>query len=187
MASTTNSGARQVDDLLSNHKRPLVQALMIGLPLLCISGSPATTTTNSITTVLSALSSAPAGGLATGAGVDLVRGRVAQGQTERVRKIYHRSGLSWDELGRVLGVSRRTIHNWANGFRMSSRHVVLLGQFENLLDRYDANGPQSVRVSLLTPDADGVSPYTAFLREASPAPLPGQLTVQDLLGTMPSV
>lgn len=186
MSRTTTSAVKQPDDPYLNYRLPLVQAILCGVPLLFLAGSPTTTTTNSTTTVLSSLSSAPGIGQRAQLPSNPLSGRIAQGQTDRVRRIYHTSGLSWDELGRVLGVSRRTVHNWANGFRMSSRHVVLLGQFDNLVQRYAEHGPESVRVALLTPDEDGVSPYTSFLREASPAPQPGRLSVEDLLGTIPS-
>src|SRR5215475_8447091 len=43
-----------------------------------------------------------------------------------VRTLRERSGLSWSELAALLGVSRRTVHNWANGSAITSRHSRML-------------------------------------------------------------
>src|SRR6266542_2454198 len=40
-----------------------------------------------------------------------------------VRHLYEASGLTWEQLARLFGVSRRAVHNWANGGRMTARHV----------------------------------------------------------------
>lgn len=41
--------------------------------------------------------------------------RSTQGMAEIVVELKNESGLTADQLGRALGVSRRSIHNWANG------------------------------------------------------------------------
>jgi transcriptional regulator with XRE-family HTH domain len=36
------------------------------------------------------------------------------------------SGLTWDQLGKILGVSRRTVHNWTNGETVRPGHLTNL-------------------------------------------------------------
>src|SRR5262245_36297225 len=40
-----------------------------------------------------------------------------RGPTQRsaVRSLHDSSGLTWEQLARLFGVSRRAVHNWANG------------------------------------------------------------------------
>lgn len=52
--------------------------------------------------------------------------RLRQSQAEAVRLLRERSGLTWDELAQLFGVQRRTVHCWAVGARMPSKHTARL-------------------------------------------------------------
>ena len=41
---------------------------------------------------------------------------------EAVMEIRRRSGLTWEELGDLFDVSRRSIHHWANGKPVTASH-----------------------------------------------------------------
>ena len=51
-----------------------------------------------------------------------------------VRELRERSGLTWGELARLLGVSRRSVHNWADGGRMSSGREHRLREIAAIVD-----------------------------------------------------
>ena len=41
-------------------------------------------------------------------------------ESDEVRWLHEQSGLTWEQLGRLFGVSRRTVHLWANGSGMNA-------------------------------------------------------------------
>lgn len=41
------------------------------------------------------------------------------GDAENLKVLQETSGLSWEQLSKLFGVGRRTLHLWANGGRMS--------------------------------------------------------------------
>src|SRR5437773_7099854 len=55
-----------------------------------------------------------------------------------VRDLHTKSGLTWEQLGRLLGVSRRAVHLWAAGGRVNSRHLELLTQLRGIIDELPA-------------------------------------------------
>jgi len=75
------------------------------------------------------------------------------------------SGLTWDQLGRLFGVSRRAVHLWASGKRMNSRNIELLGTLRTIVDGAPVKDPDSRRMWLFAPDRDGRSPIGRFMSE----------------------
>ena len=65
-----------------------------------------------------------------------------------VLEIRRRSGLTWDELGDLFGVSRRNVHYWANGKPVSADHEWMLHQCLAVVRRLD-NGEQKITRSRL--------------------------------------
>jgi DNA-binding transcriptional regulator YiaG len=72
-------------------------------------------------------------GQLTSAGGEDVLGRVVRADvatapppnaesSRRISDIRLRTGLTWDQMARLFGVSRRTVHLWASGAAMSSAH-----------------------------------------------------------------
>ena len=59
---------------------------------------------------------------------------------EVLQWLHEASGLTWDQLGRLFGVSRRSVHHWTNGARMNAHNAeTLLATDESgmsVLDRY---------------------------------------------------
>ena len=85
-----------------------------------------------------------------------------------VRTLRERSGLSWSELAALLGVSRRTVHNWANGSAITSRHSRMLALVTKLVNKIDAGSPASTRARILAPAADGVTLYSQIVARSRP-------------------
>lgn len=75
----------------------------------------------------------------------------AASPAELIRAIYARSGLTWDQVARLLGISRRAAHQWAAGSRVTARHHELLASAVSLIDRLYAGDPASTRAALLSP------------------------------------
>jgi hypothetical protein len=81
---------------------------------------------------------------------------------DSVRWLHAESGLTWDQLGRLFGVSRRAVHFWATGGKLNATNVELLRQLTEIVRGLDANTPTARRDLLLTFGADGKSIVEKF-------------------------
>jgi transcriptional regulator with XRE-family HTH domain len=81
-----------------------------------------------------------------------------------VRSLHDRSGLTWAELGEMLGVSRRTLHNWANDGNVAAHNARRLAAIVQLIYRVDTGDANRTRARLLAPSADGQTLYARFTR-----------------------
>lgn len=70
-------------------------------------------------------------------------------------KIRHLSGLTWDELATVFGVSRRSLHHWANGKPINAANEDRVRRVLATLQRIDRGEAQRNRALLMTPCPDG--------------------------------
>lgn len=70
--------------------------------------------------------------------------------TSLLHDIRGRSGLTWQQLARVFGVDRRSLHLWAKGARLSAEHAERLQRIQAIVRRADAGNPESTRHRLLT-------------------------------------
>ncbi|MGW5571475.1 hypothetical protein ACWEVD_09770 [Nocardia thailandica] len=76
---------------------------------------------------------------------------------EEVAWVKDNSGLTWDQLGKVFGVSRRAVHMWANGGRLNESNAQRLREFSAIVQSLVAAAPgdgteatpESVRARLL--------------------------------------
>ena len=79
-----------------------------------------------------------------------------------VRRVREASGLTWDQIARVFGVSRRAVHHWAVGESMSAHNLELLSRFDRLVHKTQGSSPEETRAALFAADEDGLSPLDAF-------------------------
>jgi DNA-binding transcriptional regulator YiaG len=63
------------------------------------------------------------------------------------------SGLTWDQLARYFGVSRRAVHLWAAGGRMSAANEELLAHLVRAVDAVRGLDPAARRQALLRPES----------------------------------
>lgn len=68
------------------------------------------------------------------------------------------SGLTWDELATVFGVTRRSLHNWANGDLPSPERAIRVRRVLGAIRQLDRRSAAETRLSLLTPGPKGESP-----------------------------
>lgn len=90
------------------------------------------------------------------------RAAVTPSVAQSVRDLREASGLTWEQLARIFGVSRRAVHNWANGGRMTVRHAEILSHISRLVADLPASDPASRRDLLLAPGRGGRSMFDAF-------------------------
>lgn len=62
------------------------------------------------------------------------------------------SGLTWDQLARYFGVSRRAVHLWVAGGRLSAANEELLAHLVRAVDAVRGLEPAVRRQALLRPD-----------------------------------
>jgi transcriptional regulator with XRE-family HTH domain len=104
-----------------------------------------------------------------------------------VQNLRHRSGLTWQELADTLGVSRRAVHHWATGGRVSGAHARLIEDLAQLVADSAAPSPDVTRERLLAPRPSGRSLLAEFRAASSPrrsTPL-STLSVADVLTDEP--
>lgn len=79
---------------------------------------------------------------------------------ERVARLKADTGLTWDQIARLFGVSRRAVHQWAVGGRMNSHNTELLALLERVLvtDVPTVDTPAR-RSALFSPDPTGETPF----------------------------
>ena len=71
---------------------------------------------------------------------------------EAVLEIRRRSGLTWEELGELFDVSRRSVHHWANGKPAAAGHQRTIRKMLAAVRRLDRGSQAGTRALLLTID-----------------------------------
>lgn len=82
-----------------------------------------------------------------------------------VRALRQRSGLTWDELARIFGVTRRTLYNWSIGGQVSAAHAQALARVITRVHEVDAGDPKLTRSRLLAPTDSGSTLYTRLAQQ----------------------
>lgn len=78
-------------------------------------------------------------------------------QAAEVKWLHEQSGLTWEQLGRIFGVSRRAVHLWANGGRMNATNAQALAQLVALVRELPGRSANERRAALLAPTSEGAS------------------------------
>jgi transcriptional regulator with XRE-family HTH domain len=78
---------------------------------------------------------------------------------EAIGEVRRLSGLTWEQLADLLGVSRRTLHFWASGKPVNAANEERLHRVLGLLQAADRGASDYNRAALLAPDAHGVRPF----------------------------
>jgi transcriptional regulator with XRE-family HTH domain len=74
-----------------------------------------------------------------------------------VRKLLKESGLTWDQIARLFGVSRRAVYLWASGGRLNSANQELLTELLQRVEELPGGTPEEKRRGLLQPQDHGIS------------------------------
>lgn len=109
-------------------------------------------------------------------------GTTSSATATSLRQLRARTRLSWDDLARLFGVSRRSVHKWANGGAMNSRHAQRLARLAAVISTFEGP-PEEVRAQLLAPDRSGTTVFQKLVSEARPERTsPDGFTVDQLMG-----
>ena len=68
-----------------------------------------------------------------------------------VLEIRFLSGLTWEELGELFGVSRRSVHNWANGEALKPDNLFLVANVLHTIKELHRPSSTETRLALLSP------------------------------------
>lgn len=96
-------------------------------------------------------------------GVDVDRGAevaVPDGAV-MAQRLKDESGLTADQIGKMLGVTRRSVHNWAAGAAIAAKHQVRLEQLHDLVFGLTVHTPDERR-DILLDSVTGPSLYRQF-------------------------
>ncbi len=97
-----------------------------------------------------------------------------------VSAIRSASGLSWQQIASAVGVSRRSVHYWANGGKISELHSDRLQELAREVESLSYLTPEEVRARLTKPDGGGQTTL-ARLASAREAHAPSGPTAVDRL------
>ena len=106
----------------------------------------------------------------------------AESTAKAIMEIRRRSGLTWEELGDLFDVSRRSVHHWANGKPVTASHDQTIRRMLAAVRRLDQGDQVGTRALLLAVDqAVGVSTldllkdgrFDEAIRRVVGAPSPG--------------
>lgn len=77
---------------------------------------------------------------------------------EAIHELRRLSGLTWEELASLFGVSRRSVHFWGSGERMSAENERKLFRLLGVIKKIDRGVARANRLALLMPDDQGHAP-----------------------------
>jgi transcriptional regulator with XRE-family HTH domain len=73
------------------------------------------------------------------------------------------SGLTWEQLGRLMGVSRRSLHLWASGKSMASANEEKLSRILAVIRRLDRGAAAANRAWLMAVSSEGQLPFDLLM------------------------
>ncbi|MCB1821917.1 MAG: XRE family transcriptional regulator [Candidatus Competibacteraceae bacterium] len=80
-------------------------------------------------------------------------------------ELRRRSGLTWEQLARLLGVAPRSVHFWASGKPLNAAHEERLGRVLAVIRQIDQGQARATRAALMTAASDGVMPFDLLLTD----------------------
>lgn len=83
---------------------------------------------------------------------------------DRVADLKHRSGLTWEQFGKLFGVSRRAVHHWADGGNLTAANLARLDVVANRIS-HQTGLPADVRAWLFSVDESGSTRFAVWVRE----------------------
>lgn len=79
--------------------------------------------------------------------------------------LHEKSGLTWEQLSKLFGVSRNALMNWSVGGKMTLQHRDILNELLGVVSDLPADNPSSRRELLFAHDDTGTSIYERFCKQ----------------------
>jgi len=98
--------------------------------------------------------------------------------TSRIRQLKEDAGLTWDQVRRLFGVSRRAVHLWAGGARMNAQNEERLAYLEQVVSAVGGATADQRRDILLGSERGGGR--SIFQRLVSLASQPSGVDIEAL-------
>lgn len=86
----------------------------------------------------------------------VTKSRRTSSNAERIVELKERTGLTWEQVAELFGVSKRAVMMWRSGNRMNAANEQRLSQF---LHHLPEGPPAAVRDWLFTPGEGGLTPF----------------------------
>ena len=99
----------------------------------------------------------------TNSGVVPIGAKVTPGAA--IGELRRRSGLTWDQLARLFGVARRSVHFWMSGKPLNAVNEERLGRMLAVVRHVDRGNAQATRAALLTALSDGTTPFELLAKD----------------------
>jgi len=90
----------------------------------------------------------------------------AQSAAQQISSLRSLSGLTTDQIARLMGVSRRSIHNWINGSSMALNHAERASRLLAVIRALPGQSPEE-RKAVLLDSHSGQSMFHKLLTEQS--------------------
>jgi hypothetical protein len=104
---------------------------------------------------------------------------------EMVTELHEKSGLTWEQIGRALGVSKRAALMWAQGGQVSALNLDNLSSLCSVVAEHSGGGPDSTRLRLVTSARGLPSPLASWVEgrvKRSSKPNAPVLRAAELMG-----
>jgi DNA-binding transcriptional regulator YiaG len=93
---------------------------------------------------------------------------IQRGIGAQVRELKVSSGLTWAQFAALFGVTRRAVHFWVEGGKISADHLVRVERIRSELERVGGATPDKTRAALFSIGASGRTPFAALVAEVTP-------------------
>ena len=77
------------------------------------------------------------------------REQTSEATREAITELRRRSGLTWEQLGELFGVSRRSVHFWASGKPLNAENEARVLNALEIIQRADRGDARSTRAALM--------------------------------------
>jgi DNA-binding transcriptional regulator YiaG len=94
-----------------------------------------------------------------------VQVRESQTSSAAILELRRVSGLTWDQLARLFGITRRSLHFWATGKPLTPAHQERLHRLLATIRRLDRGSAHANRTLLLSAHDDGGIPLDLLMAE----------------------
>lgn len=92
--------------------------------------------------------------------------------SDRIVELKRQSCLTWEQIARLFGVSKRAVMLWKSGGRMSAVHEERLTALLSRMHRAPSDDPIDTRAWLMTLDETGIAPYQRWSDDVRLRPKP---------------